>query len=124
MVNNMKITKRQLRRIIRESIKESVFDTKQIGGISNQAGIGRYADHRSIRDMVIQAWNDGRSTAEGTQVHGLVSELWSIVNEPEEFGWQPTKEQWVAEHAKYSPAIPQMASEWLWDFYVVQGKEL
>ena len=62
----------------------------------------------TLEDDVRTAYRQGRSTEEGTQTHGIVDELWALKNEPETFNKIPTREMFLADHAKYSPAVPEM----------------
>ena len=51
----MRIKKSQLRRILRNVIRESAFESPYRGKITSIAGMDRYGDHRTFFDKVKQA---------------------------------------------------------------------
>ena len=129
--NKMKITRRQLRNIIREAYNEFLFDEPDLATLKGSRRVDNSPynkDNRGHRwpleSDIRTAYRQGRSTEEGEQTHGIVDELWTIKNEPETFNVVPTKEEFVADHAKYSPAVPKQHVEWLWDYYIVLEREL
>ena len=139
-LNEMKkITKRQLKKIIREeyskilneAYNENVFDDDLVSPLKGSRSTSKSpynTDNRGhqwpLESDVRTAYRQGRSTEEGEQTHGIVDELWALKNEPETFVKIPTKEMFLADHAKYSPSVPKKHVEWLWNYYMVLGREL
>ena len=134
----MIITRKQLRKIIREAYNEYIFDDDMVPPLKGSRG-GEKRDTRGghaylntlnrgyqfpLESDIRTVYRQGRETEQGMQTHGIVDELWQIKNEPETFNIIPTKEEFVEMHAKYSPSVPKMHVEWLWNYYIVLGREL
>lgn len=130
----MKVTKKQLKQIIREEysriLKESYHDDshssprgipRRIGSLYNTDFRG---DDSELESEVRSAYKQGRTTEEGRQTQGVVDDLWALKNEPENFSKIPTKEMFLADQDRYSPAVPKRHVEWLWNYYMILGREL
>lgn len=130
----MKITKSQLKRIIREEYSKIITEAytnespdsprglpRRIGSLYNTDFRG---DGTEIESEVRAAYKQGRSTEQGSQTQGIVDDLWYLKNEPEMFSKIPTKEMFIVDNAKNSPSVPKEHIEWLWNYYMVLGREL
>ena len=119
----MKISKKQLRTIIREMVSGQRISPRKLSGresINNTDRRGRDAD---LESEVRSAYKSGRSTPQGRQTQGIVDELFMMKNEPESF-MEMEKDEFIKAHKEYSPNVPQEHVSWLYDWYIVLGREL
>ena len=130
----MKITKRQLRRIIKEAMSSSYAgryrDVSSHGGPAGrgtpvsvpQHKKGRGGFNTDLESEVRSAYRSGRSTPQGIQIQGIVDELYMMRDEPENFSME--KDKFIQSHERYSPDVPREQVEFLWNYYMTLGKSL
>ena len=153
----MKITKRQLRRIIREATMPSSYAGRYRSSVSSHGGGYRSSQERTVFDdldkefgnkmypgaspqrnsslelpdakraeiEVKKAYRQGRSSVVGKEIRNAIDDLYYITDEPEMFGDNPpTKDEWINMTLQNSEEVNKDHLEFLWQHYVVSGKEL